>query len=131
MSTVDARAQKWLDSLAASDAELKLITYDKRFASHAVWLGDPFIVIGDSRNLDAYLTTLDHEELEILNDCAYFWLLTENEGFTHPKLPTDRLIAFELAHLRTECCSRGAAAARGFSSVKGIGQAHALHKRGD
>jgi len=92
LSTVDPRAQTWLDGLAASDAELKLITYEKRVASHAVWLGDPFLVIGDSRRLDAYLTTLDDKDLEILNDCAYFWLLTENEGFTHPKLPTDRLI---------------------------------------
>lgn len=92
LSTVDERAKKWLDVLATADAELELITYDDRFASHAVWLGDPFIVIGDSRQLDAYLTTLEYKELEILNDCAYFWLLTENEGFTHPKLPTDRLI---------------------------------------
>jgi len=92
LSTVDARAQKWLDDLVESDAELEQKTFDKRFASQAVWLGDPFIVIGDSRHLDDYLTSLDHEELEVLNDCAYFWLLTENESFTHPKLPTDRLI---------------------------------------
>lgn len=93
LSTVNAPVQKWLDGLAAADARLELIPYDKRFASHAVWLGDPFILIGDSRHLDDYLTTLDHKELEVLNDCAYFWLLTENDGFTHPKLPTDRLIA--------------------------------------
>src|SRR5215213_1552745 len=93
LSTVDARAHTSLDGLEEADAELKLITYEKRVASHAVWLGDPFLVIGDSRCLDAYLTTLDQQEIEILNDCAYFWLLTENEGFTHPKLPTDRLIA--------------------------------------
>ena len=92
LSTINAQAQKWLDVLAAADTEWELKTYDKRFASQAVWLGDPFIVIGDSRDLDDYLTTLDHQELEVLNDCAYFWLLTENESFTHPKLPTDRLI---------------------------------------
>jgi len=93
LSTVDARAQKWLDGLPASNAKLELIVYDKRFATNAVWLGDPFIVVADSDHLNAYLTALDHKELEILNDCAYFWLLTESESFTHPKLPTDRLIA--------------------------------------
>jgi DNA-binding NtrC family response regulator len=93
LSTVDARAQKWLDGLSVPNAKLELILYDKRFAANAVWLGDPFIVVGDSDHLNAYLTALDHKELEILNDCAYFWLLTENESFTHAKLQTDRLIA--------------------------------------
>src|SRR5690349_15269585 len=93
LSTVDARAQKWLDGLSASNAKLELTVYDKRFAPNAVWLGEPFIVVGASDEFNAYLTSLDHKELEILNDCAYFWLLTDKESFTHPKLQTDRLIA--------------------------------------
>jgi DNA-binding NtrC family response regulator len=122
LSTVDAQAQKWLDNLATADAELALITYQKRDASHAVWLGDPFIIIGNSRHLDAYLTALDHQEIEVLNDCAYFWLLTENEGFIHPKLPTDRLIALSWHASGQNVVREALRLLQAFPRLKGLGK---------
>ena len=95
LEKADAKVGAWLDALAKFCPSMEVTAQTEGdVARRAVWAGVPFILVGRSGVLDAYLTGLDADELEILKDCAYFWLLTETEEYSHPRLPQDRIVAF-------------------------------------
>ncbi|HEX8147936.1 MAG TPA: sigma 54-interacting transcriptional regulator [Pyrinomonadaceae bacterium] len=88
-----AEADGWLEELARACRGVEVTPEDDaEVARRVVWAGLPFILTGQPRALDAYLMGLGNDEAEILKDCAYFWLLTENEDYNHPRLPQDRLV---------------------------------------
>jgi hypothetical protein len=93
LSEPDAAAAGWLETLATTYSFIDIRDEnDSEFARRAVWLGEPFLITGNTKALDTYFAELDNDDLEVLKDCAYFWLLTEAEDYSHPRLPQDRLV---------------------------------------
>src|ERR1035441_4313611 len=64
-------------------------------AIRAVWRGEPFLIAAEPKFLDRYLARLDADAVEVLRDCAYFWLLTDSSTYVHKHLPGDRLVALD------------------------------------
>ena len=44
----------------------------------APWVGKPFILVGNAREVDDYLGRLPDSARDILRDCGYYWILSRN-----------------------------------------------------
>src|SRR5262249_1630097 len=62
------------------------------WAKRAVWLGEPFVLVGSAASLNQYLDGMDEDTNSVFADCAYFWLLTESSSYSHRRLPNDRVV---------------------------------------
>jgi len=72
----------WIDNLRAeSEEDLRvLVSYHSMAeAQGAPWAGVPFIIAGRSSTIDKYFRGLAREAFEVLDDCAYFWVLTDSD----------------------------------------------------
>lgn len=65
------------------------------FARRLPWLGLPFVWAGSHHNLRRLLSSLDGPTVKVLRNCAYFWILTDANDFSHPALPNDRFVLID------------------------------------
>jgi DNA-binding NtrC family response regulator len=70
---------------------------ERESASRAAWRGFPFVIAGERKALDHYFDSLDDDSLEVLQDCAYFWVLTDSSDYVHKAIPADRPAALDWA----------------------------------
>jgi DNA-binding NtrC family response regulator len=85
--TDETRVDNWIQSLGG--AQVNSRPADK--ALWAVWTGRPFIVAGSTKAIDVWINCLDEHATVVLKDHAFFWILTNNGGYSHENLPTDRV----------------------------------------
>jgi DNA-binding NtrC family response regulator len=64
-------------------------------AQSAIWRGLPFIVAGKRAEIQAWLRAQDELADEVLSNCSYFWILTDNVEIDHTLLPLDRVAVLD------------------------------------
>jgi DNA-binding NtrC family response regulator len=94
-SAMSELTTSWREQVAGVQWEMPPDGTERESAIRAVWRGLPFVIAGRQKLLDQYVDGLDDDTLEVLQDCAYFWLLTDSGDYTHKRLPTDRPIALD------------------------------------
>jgi DNA-binding NtrC family response regulator len=83
--TIDLK--QWLTGLESH----KVTAWPQSRVDRAAWTGNPFIVAGDKASLQKWFDGLDSGSINVIQDHAYFWVLTSDAGFRHKLLPEDRL----------------------------------------
>jgi len=50
-------------------------------AADAVWQGLPFIIVGERAEVQSLINRLSSEARQILDDCAYYWILSDSDQY--------------------------------------------------
>jgi DNA-binding NtrC family response regulator len=77
-----------------------LVIRDAREREDAPWAGRPFILIGRSAEIKSYLSRLPPEAARVIDDCAYYWILTDadQESLEVPLDIEDRTVVLNWDH---------------------------------
>lgn len=73
------RAYLSKDQAFIGDRSVSLIESDH--PEEALWIGRPFILAGERDVVESWIRRLSAEELRILHDCAYCWVLSDTDDF--------------------------------------------------
>jgi len=81
----------WLKGLKPHEVSV----WPESRAERAAWTGNPFVIAGDKASLRKWFDGLDSGFIKVIQDHAYFWVLTSDSGFRHKLLPEDRLTVLD------------------------------------
>lgn len=100
------QVDKWIEVLAT---DLVTVRPDER-ASWAAWSGRPFLLAGNREALDAWFKALDEDSAAVMEDHAFFWILTAGSRYSNKLIPADRIVVLDWAtedqHIIRDALSR-------------------------
>jgi DNA-binding NtrC family response regulator len=109
------RATTWVEPLGTLIGRI----YPPAEVDRAVWTGQPFILAGQRASLNAWLDSLDESSLAVLEDHAFFWVLTAGK-YGHDRLPNDRLVVLDWDSQEQHIIRESVSALERFSRLAGL-----------
>jgi DNA-binding NtrC family response regulator len=89
----------------------------------ALWIGAPFIIVGEQEEAKRFISQLSTEARQILEDCAYYWILSDTDQYL---LSPERTIVLSWAHKHFEIIASRLKLLLKYPRLAGLSQG--LHK---